>query len=83
MTLTAGERLEVLEPRIQGDTIRGRVGQGGRPAGEFAAPLAEVGSIEAREPSPRNTRLLVFGLVMGTGVLLFAAYLSIVNDPNY
>ena len=83
VTLADGERFEVLEPRFEADTIRGMVGHGGRPVGEFAAPLAKVSSIEASEPSPRNTRLLILGIVAGAALLLFAAYLSIVNDPNY
>lgn len=83
VTLTDGERLQVLEPQVDADTIRGQVGQAGRPADGFAMPLEEVASIEASEPSPRHTRLLVFGIVVGTAFLLYAWVHSIFNDPNY
>jgi hypothetical protein len=83
VTLTDGERQEVLDPRVDEDTIRGQLGQGGRPVGTFAAALAQVEKVEASEPAPGNTRLLVFGVTAGAVAPLFAAYLSIVNDPNY
>jgi len=75
VTLTDGRRVQVTNPRVEADTLRGAEGYDRTSGPPVAIPLADITGVEVVPRSNTGkTLLIVGGVALGVGIFAWVAH---------
>jgi hypothetical protein len=85
VTLTDGSQVEVFQPVVSGDTLRGfdsedRTSRGATQGDEVSIPLADVSTVETRGTDALLTTAFVFGTVVVVAAIALNVAVAIYCD---